>query len=105
MSSPEYVVVFCTAPEADAKAIADSLIDARLAACVNIAPVASCFRWEGEVCNEPEHLLVIKTRTSRLDPLIERVREVHPYDLPEIIALPIVGGFAPYLDWIGEETG
>lgn len=104
MTSSEYVVVLCTAPEADAKPIADSLIDARLAACVNIAPVASCFWWEGKVCDEPEHLLIIKTRTDRLDLLIERVREVHPYDLPEIIALPIVGGSAPYLDWIGEET-
>ncbi len=105
MASPEYVVVFCTAPEADAKVIAEALIDTRLAACVNGAAVTSCFRWEGKVCDEPERLLIIKTRSDRLDPLIERIREVHPYDLPEIIALPVVGGFAPYLDWIGEETG
>ena len=84
--------------------IAGALIDARLAACVNVTGVQSCFRWEGAVSSEPEDLLIIKTQKRLLDRLISRIRELHPYDLPEIIAIPIVGGYAPYLDWIGEET-
>ncbi|RXE57313.1 cation tolerance protein CutA [Methanoculleus taiwanensis] len=105
MAPPEYVVIFCTAPAADAKAIAEALVDARLAACVNITTVDSCFRWRGDVCSEPEQLLIIKTRYDLIDPLIARIREMHSYEVPEIIALPIVGGYAPYLDWIREETG
>ncbi len=104
MNLPEYIVVFCTAPAGEAKAIAGALIDARLAACVNVTGVQSCFRWEGSVLSEPEDLLIIKTQKRLLDRLTSRIRELHPYDLPEIIALPIVGGYAPYLDWIGEET-
>lgn len=84
--------------------IAKTLIDARLAACVNVTGVQSCFRWEGTVSTEPEQLLIIKTQHSLLDQLITRIRGLHSYDLPEIIAIPIVGGYAPYLDWIGEET-
>jgi len=104
MDLPEYIVVFCTAPAGEAEVIAGALIDARLAACVNVTGVQSCFRWEGAVSNEPEDLLIIKTQQRLLDRLISRIRELHPYDLPEIIAIPIVGGYAPYLDWIGEET-
>ncbi len=105
MSPPEHVVVFCTAPAAEVGTIARELVDARLAACVNIVDVRSCFRWEGSVCDEQEGLLIIKTRYDRLNPLIARIRELHSYELPEIIALPIAGGHAPYLDWIREETG
>ena len=104
MDLPEYIVVFCTAPAGEAEALATALVDARLAACVNVAPVQSCFRWEGAVSSEPEDLLVIKTQHRLLDPLVARIRALHRYDLPEVIAVPIVGGSAPYLDWIGEET-
>ncbi|HOB18969.1 MAG TPA: divalent-cation tolerance protein CutA [Candidatus Methanoculleus thermohydrogenotrophicum] len=104
MVLPEYLVVFCTAPAGEAEMIAKTLIDARLAACVNVTGVQSCFRWEGTVSTEPEQLLIIKTQHSLLDQLITRIRGLHSYDLPEIIAIPIVGGYAPYLDWIGEET-
>lgn len=104
MVLPEYLVVFCTTPAGEAGTIAKALVDARLAACVNITDVQSCFRWEGTVCNEPEQLLVIKTQQGLIDQVIARIRGLHSYDLPEIIALPIVGGYAPYLDWIQEET-
>nr|WP_303714964.1 divalent-cation tolerance protein CutA [Methanoculleus marisnigri] len=104
MVLPEYVVVFCTAPAGEAEAIAKALVDARLAACVNVTGVQSCYRWEGTVKSEPERLLIIKTQQSLLDPLIARVKGLHSYDLPEIIAIPIVGGYTPYLDWIREET-
>lgn len=104
MALPEFVVVFCTAPAGEAEELAKALVDARLAACVNVADVRSCFRWEGTVESEPERLLVAKTQHRLLDPLVERIRELHSYDLPEIIAIPIVGGYAPYLDWVREET-
>lgn len=104
MNLPEYLVVFCTAPAGEAEMIAKALVDARLAACVNVTGVQSCFRWEGTVSSEPEELLVIKTQQRLLDPLTSRIKELHSYETPEIIAIPIVGGYAPYLDWIGEET-
>lgn len=104
MVLPEFVVVFCTAPAGEAEDLARALVDARLAACVNVADVQSCFRWEGAVQSEAERLLVVKTQRLLLDPLIERIRELHSYDTPEIIAMPIVGGYTPYLDWMREET-
>jgi periplasmic divalent cation tolerance protein len=104
MVLPEYVVVFCTPPAGEAEELAKALVDARLAACVNVTGVRSCFRWEGTVRDEPEQLLVVKTQYSLLDPLVTRIKALHSYDVPEIIAMPIVGGYAPYLNWIREET-
>jgi periplasmic divalent cation tolerance protein len=104
MVLPEYVVVFCTAPAGEAETIAKALVEARLAACVNVAGVQSCFRWEGAVQSESERLLIVKTQQSLLDTLIARIKGIHSYDVPEIVAIPIVGGYAPYLDWIREET-
>jgi len=104
MVLPEYLVVFCTAPVGEAEMIAKALVDARLAACVNVTGVQSCFRWEGTVSSEPEELLIVKTQQRLLDQLIARIRGLHSYETPEIIAMPIVGGYAPFLDWIGEET-
>ena len=104
MVLPEFVVVFCTAPAGEAEDLARALVDARLAACVNVTGVQSFYRWEGAVQDESERLLVVKTEHRLLDPLIERIQELHSYDLPEIIAMPIVGGYAPYLDWMREET-
>ena len=103
MVFPEFAVVFCTAPAGEAEALARALVDARLAACVNVVDVQSCFRWEGAVTSGTERLLVVKTQYRLLDPLIERIRELHSYETPEIIAIPIVGGYAPYLDWVREE--
>lgn len=104
MVLPEFVVVFCTAPAGEAEDLARALVDARLAACVNVIGVQSFYRWEGAVQDEAERLLIVKTQHRLLDPLIERIRELHSYDLPEIIAMPIVGGSVPYLDWIRQET-
>lgn len=104
MVLPEFVVVFCTAPAGEAEDLARALVDARLAACVNVTGLQSFYRWEGAVQDEGERLLIVKTQHRLLDPLIERIRELHSYDLPEIIAMPIVGGSVPYLDWIREET-
>lgn len=104
MTLPEFVVVFCTAPAGEAEDLAQALLDARLVACVNITGVQSFYRWEGAIQNDAELLLIAKTEHRLLDPLIERIRELHSYETPEIIALPIVGGSASYLDWIREET-
>jgi periplasmic divalent cation tolerance protein len=104
MVLPEFVVVFCTAPAGEAEDLARALVDARLAACVNVTGVQSLYRWEGAVQDESERLLIVKTEHRLLVPLIERIQELHSYDLPEIIAMPIVGGSAPYLDWIRGET-
>lgn len=91
----------------EAQRIAETLVEERLAACVNIhqAAVRSVYRWKGKVEQEREFLLVIKT-TSRLFSRIERrVRELHSYETPQIVALPIVAGSRPYLAWIGESVG
>jgi periplasmic divalent cation tolerance protein len=103
----QLVLVLVTAPDLDlGERIANSLLDRNLAACVNILPdLISLYRWEGEVQRDPEVLLLIKTRLGLLrDQLIPAVQELHPYQLPEIIALPIIGGERNYLDWIIQET-
>ena len=107
MVESTYVVVLITAGSSDeARGIADSLINERKAACVNIVPqVSSLFRWEGKTEEEQESLLVVKTRVELLPEVIDLVRSLHSYEVPEIIALPILGGNPDYLRWIGEETG
>jgi periplasmic divalent cation tolerance protein len=101
----ETVVVLCTAPTRDAERIADLIVRKGLAACVNIHGVGSVFRWEGEIQHEREELMVIKTTGDLLENLTETIRGAHPYDIPEIIALPVVGGHADYLTWVRESVG
>ena len=85
--------------------IGHTLVQERLAACVNVVPnLTSIYRWEEKIHREAEVLLVIKTRRIRLPALIRRVRGLHPYALPEIVALPLVGGSAPYLSWLRDST-
>ncbi|HVP29914.1 MAG TPA: divalent-cation tolerance protein CutA [Myxococcota bacterium] len=100
------VVVLVTAPDAETGArLARSLVAEGLVACVNLVPeVRSIYRWQGEVQEETEVLLVMKTRADRLDILAERVRALHPYELPEVVALAAAGGSAPYLDWVRSEA-
>lgn len=104
--SGEYCVVYITvSSEAEAAKIAEALVNERLAACVNrIGPIQSTYLWQDKVHNDPEYLLMIKTRMSHVDQLSTRVQELHSYDLPEVIALPIQGGLPGYLDWIRTET-
>jgi periplasmic divalent cation tolerance protein len=94
------VVVFCTAPPDEAGEIADALVAARLAACVSIMPVRSRYRWQGETCVDEEHLMIIKTLHGRLDELIGMIRGIHSYEVPEILALPVVEGYPGYLEWM-----
>ncbi|MDX1442919.1 MAG: divalent-cation tolerance protein CutA [Gammaproteobacteria bacterium] len=102
----EHCVVYVTCPNHDSgEAVASALVDQKLVACVNVIDgVTSLFHWEGRVDRDPEVLLVIKTRTNLLQAVEECVAEVHPYDVPEVIALPIIGGSRKYLDWIDESV-
>jgi periplasmic divalent cation tolerance protein len=99
-------IVVAVDTEENASRIAETLVDERLAACVQVGgPVTSRYRWQGRVETAQEFLLTVKTRQDAVPELTERVRALHPYDLPEITALPITGGLAGYLDWIRSETG
>jgi periplasmic divalent cation tolerance protein len=100
------LVVLVTAPSAERAAeIARALVEERLAACGNVVPgLRSIYRWEGKIEDEPEALLVLKTTRGRFDALRARVLALHPYQVPEVLALPVEAGSAPYLAWIAAET-
>jgi periplasmic divalent cation tolerance protein len=101
----EFIVVLCTAAPGEAEPLARALVQERLAACVNLSPVRSCYIWEGKTNLDEEMLLIIKTKKSQFEPLKKRILELHSYAVPEIIALPIVEGHQPYLDWIAQSVG
>ncbi len=102
----EHSVTLITAPTQVAEQIAATLVEERLAACVNIIEkVRSVYRWEGQVEKADEALLVVKGLTSKMDELIARVREIHPYEIPEVISLAIQTGNQDFLDWLsGKEV-
>lgn len=102
----EHIVVLMTAPdEAVAARIAHAVVEESLAACVNIVPaIRSVYRWQGKVEDEREVLMIAKSRRALLEPLCERVKALHPYSVPEVIALPIAAGSADYLAWITGST-
>lgn len=105
MATSEYCVVLTTtAGEAEAAALARTILAARLAACVQVQPIRSFYVWQGKSCDEPECLLYIKTRTEHYAALEELIRGHHSYDTPEILALPILAGSPPYLRFIDEAT-
>jgi len=104
MSDPIVAFVTCGS-EAEALKIANALVEARLAACVNVvAPIRSIYRWEGKIWDEKEWLLIIKTEKHRFDALEKKVKSLHSYSVPEIISLPITEGSAAYLNWLVEMT-
>lgn len=102
MSDDEAIVVLLTASNGEeAVRLADMLIGAHLAACVQILPeMESVYRWQGNIERQPEILLLVKTIRSKFDELERAVRALHSYETPEIIALPIVAGSTPYLEWL-----
>jgi periplasmic divalent cation tolerance protein len=103
MTDPKTVLLcYCTCPDAaSAQRLADALVNEALAACVNRVPgIQSTYRWQGKVITDTEELLLIKTTAERFDALKTRVLALHPYDVPEVIAVPIEQANAPYLDWI-----
>jgi periplasmic divalent cation tolerance protein len=91
--------------DADARTLAETLVNERLAACVTVqAPMDSVYRWRGSVEHERERQILIKTTTERVPALAARVRELHPYDLPEFLVTPVVSGSEAYLAWLREST-
>lgn len=89
--------------EAHAQTLAQQLVEARLAACVSLGPVQSVYRWQGRIHQDNEWQLTIKTDLSRFDALAQFITQHHPYDLPEIIALPLAAGTTAYLTWLGDQ--
>ena len=100
------IIVFVTCESKEqAETIAQALVSERLAACVNIlAPCRSVYRWKGAVQRDEEHPLLVKTTGERYPALEEALRAAHPYELPEIIAVPVERGLPAYLDWVGAES-
>jgi periplasmic divalent cation tolerance protein len=106
MSAEEFVVVLVTAGSAEeAAAIGRALVEERLAACANVlGPIRSIYRWQGAVEDAAEHLLLLKARAADVPALDARVRALHSYDVPEVIALPVRAGSPAYLAWLAEST-
>jgi len=99
------VVLVTVGSEQEAETIATALLEERLAACVNVtSPVRSLYRWEGRIADDREWQMVIKTQARLFEALAARVRALHSYDVPEIIALPVLAGTTDYVDWIQNET-
>ncbi|XP_060963381.1 protein CutA, chloroplastic-like [Cannabis sativa] len=100
------IVVYVTVPnKEEGKKLAESIVREKLAACVNIVPgIESVYEWEGKIQSDAEELLIIKSRQSLLEALTKHVEENHPYEVPEVIALPINGGSTPYLKWLKNNT-
>lgn len=105
-SGTSVVVVFITVPDtASGDRIAQVLVEERLAACVSrVGPLRSVYRWSGAIESSDELLLLAKTTAARFEELATRVRALHPYSVPEIVALPVAAGFLPYLEWVAQET-
>ncbi len=103
--SANVVIFITTGTGGEAHKIAEMLLTQRKAACVNIVPrVNSLFWWQGKLDSAQESLLIVKTKASLLNEIVTSVREIHSYEIPEIIALPIVGGNQNYLEWISKEV-
>jgi len=104
--STGYIIVLITSPSAQVgEQIAQAILKEKLAACVNIIPaIHSIYAWKGKMQNDEEALLVVKSRAELFEQLVPAVKAVHPYEVPEIIALPLILGSQDYLDWITTET-
>lgn len=102
----EYIIVLCTTNSKDsAKQIAKTLVSGRFAACVNLVDkIDSIYSWKGEIVEDSEVLMIIKTQKVLFENLKNKIEEIHPYEIPEIISFDISEGSKPYLDWISENT-
>jgi periplasmic divalent cation tolerance protein len=100
--SADVLIALCTCPDAAVgERIAEALVGEGLAACINTLPgITSVYLWEGKVQRDSEVLLLMKTTRARLAELTDRVRQLHPYELPEVIAVPVSGGLPDYLQWV-----
>jgi periplasmic divalent cation tolerance protein len=106
MKNEEHVVIFINAnTDKEAQDVAKALLNNKLAACVNIVPkISSLFWWNNKLDSAKERLLIVKSKTFLLHEIVRLVKDVHSYEIPEIIALPIVGGNPDYLNWISKEV-
>ena len=106
MEQRQAVLVLTTWPAgSDPAPVAVTLVEERLAACVNLlSPMESVFRWEGRVERAHERQVVMKTTRERVDALLARVKSLHPYDVPELLVLPVAGGGAAYLEWVAQSV-
>jgi periplasmic divalent cation tolerance protein len=106
MENDQNIVIFITTgTDGEARRVAEVLLEQRKASCINIVPtVTSLFWWKDRIESNQESLLIVKSKASLLDEIVSLVKGVHSYDVPEVIALPIIGGNPDYLNWIGEET-
>lgn len=95
-------VVFVTTPEKDGPKIAETLVKEKLAACVNIIPVRSIYKWKGNIEDDKENLLIIKTNQDKIEKLKKSLKTIHPYEVPECIVFSIEDGLPDYLNWIDE---
>jgi periplasmic divalent cation tolerance protein len=101
MDKKDYAVVMTACANAeDAQPVIDALLSKKLAACIQLIPITSCYTWKGKVNKEGETLLLIKCRSDRFKAVKEEILGLHKYELPEIIQIPIVDGLEPYLEWI-----
>ena len=102
----EYLLILITAPESDSEKIANSLVKDGLAACVNIVGgIHSIYKWKGKIEKDAEDLMLVKTRAEHLETLTQKVVSMHPYEVPEVIAISLEAGATPYLKWIDETVG
>ncbi len=99
------IVLVTAASRAEAESIARGLVTAKLAACVSLYPVSSIYRWQGDLCQDEEWQLLIKTALDQFKRVEAKVQELHSYEVPEIVALPFVDGSPSYLAWMGENVG
>lgn len=101
----DYVVVLCTVPPGGSEKIARALVKERIAACVNVSQVKSYFSWQDNLSSEDEEMMIIKTEDRLAEMVRSRIKELHSYELPEIIVLPISKGDEDYLRWISDSVG
>ncbi len=104
MAKDDLIIVYVTCNPDDADEIAETLINERLAACVNIAPVKSVYSWEEKLCRDEESLLIIKSTSDTYTQLEKRIKQIHPYDIPEIIAIKAKAVEPDYLKWVAAQT-
>jgi periplasmic divalent cation tolerance protein len=99
-----YIMIYVTVPKNEAKDIAKNLLEKKLVACVNIISVDSLYFWQGELNEDKEELLIIKSKQKLFDKIEKEIKNIHPYEIPEIIATPIISGSKEYLEWIDESV-
>jgi periplasmic divalent cation tolerance protein len=104
MTQAHIVVMTTVSSKADANKIANILVTAKAAACVQIMPIDSCYFWDGKIANDAEYLLLIKTRADLYESAADLIKQNHSYEVPEIISLPVTTGSPSYLDWIDAVT-